>query len=179
MRLKAIIPDPTPYTENKREAGLTSNSPGFPLLSRETPVRPLLRQHFIVPGPALEGPAKPSTAESGLLVGIMLTGPNEGNTLASYRPSYGDGPTGMPATKSSGEAGQGGEGDDKSDAPNTEIVSSREDDHGKRPRGSPPGSPGGSDPSDGGGGRRGPQGPGGPRDAVAIDESTPLDQWGQ
>eukprot|EP00959_Pyramimonas_sp_CCMP1952_P068344 1426395-Pyramimonas_sp.AAC.1 len=66
MRLKAIITDPIPYTENKREAGLTSNSFGFPLLSQETPVRPLLRQHFTIPGPALEAPANPSAAENGL-----------------------------------------------------------------------------------------------------------------
>eukprot|EP00959_Pyramimonas_sp_CCMP1952_P011300 237062-Pyramimonas_sp.AAC.1 len=77
MRLKAIITDPTPYTENKREAGLTSNSFGLPLLSQETPARPLLRQHSTIPGPALEGPAKPSTADNGLPVGIKLTGPNE------------------------------------------------------------------------------------------------------
>eukprot|EP00959_Pyramimonas_sp_CCMP1952_P137920 2886926-Pyramimonas_sp.AAC.1 len=77
MRLKAIITDPTPYTENKREARLTPSSFGFPLLSQEITVRPLLRQHFAVPGPALEGPATPSTAESGLLVGIKLTGLNE------------------------------------------------------------------------------------------------------
>eukprot|EP00959_Pyramimonas_sp_CCMP1952_P036591 765720-Pyramimonas_sp.AAC.1 len=63
MRLKAIIADPTPYTENKRETGFTSNSFGFALLSQETPVRPLLRRHFTVPDPALGGPAKPSTAE--------------------------------------------------------------------------------------------------------------------
>eukprot|EP00959_Pyramimonas_sp_CCMP1952_P091447 1914473-Pyramimonas_sp.AAC.1 len=63
-RLKAIITDPTPHTETQRETGLTSNSFGFPLLSQETPVRPLLRQHFTVPGPALEGPAKPSAAEN-------------------------------------------------------------------------------------------------------------------
>eukprot|EP00959_Pyramimonas_sp_CCMP1952_P059071 1233598-Pyramimonas_sp.AAC.1 len=54
MRLEAIIADPTPYTKNKREAGFTSNSFGFPLPSQETPVRPLLRQHFTIPGPALE-----------------------------------------------------------------------------------------------------------------------------
>eukprot|EP00959_Pyramimonas_sp_CCMP1952_P279992 5853794-Pyramimonas_sp.AAC.1 len=77
----------------------------------------------------------------------------------------------MTATESSGEAGQGGEGDDDSDALNNEIVSSHEQDRGKRPRGSPPGSPGRSDPSDGGGGRRGPQGPGGPHDSVVIDEA--------
>eukprot|EP00959_Pyramimonas_sp_CCMP1952_P343645 7198374-Pyramimonas_sp.AAC.1 len=42
MRLKATITDPTPYTESKRGAGLTSSSFGLPLLSQETPVRPLL-----------------------------------------------------------------------------------------------------------------------------------------
>eukprot|EP00959_Pyramimonas_sp_CCMP1952_P358949 7516090-Pyramimonas_sp.AAC.1 len=65
MRLKAIITDPNPHTETEREVGLTSKSFGFPLLSQEAPVRPLLRQHYSVPGPALEGPAKPSTAENG------------------------------------------------------------------------------------------------------------------
>eukprot|EP00959_Pyramimonas_sp_CCMP1952_P195555 4088707-Pyramimonas_sp.AAC.1 len=81
---------------------------------------------------------------------MRLTGLNEDNTLASLRPTYGDGPKGLTATKSSGNAGQGGEGDDKSDAPNAEIVSSHEDDRGRGPRGSPPGSPGGSGPPDGG-----------------------------
>eukprot|EP00959_Pyramimonas_sp_CCMP1952_P432768 9062790-Pyramimonas_sp.AAC.1 len=79
---------------------------------------------------------------------MRLTGPNEGNVLANLRPPYGDGPTEMTATKSSGDAGQGGDGDDESDAPNTEIVSLHEDDRGRRPRGSPPGSPGGPDPSE-------------------------------
>eukprot|EP00959_Pyramimonas_sp_CCMP1952_P205776 4303088-Pyramimonas_sp.AAC.1 len=71
------------------------------------------------------------------------------------------GPT---ATKSSGGVGQDGDGDDKSDAPNAESMSMRDDDRGKRPHTSPPGSPGGSDPSDGGGSRGGPQGPRGPQD---------------
>eukprot|EP00959_Pyramimonas_sp_CCMP1952_P245357 5128038-Pyramimonas_sp.AAC.1 len=109
MRLEAIITDPTPHTENS-----------------EKPDSHQVQSAF---RPALEGPAKPSTAESGLPVGMKLTGSNGGNTLASYRPSSGDGPTGTTATKSSGEAGQGGEGGDESDAPNTEIVSSHEDDH--------------------------------------------------
>eukprot|EP00959_Pyramimonas_sp_CCMP1952_P025536 535792-Pyramimonas_sp.AAC.1 len=54
MRLKASITDTNPHTETKREVGPTSKSFGFPLLSRETPVRPLLHQHYYVPGPALE-----------------------------------------------------------------------------------------------------------------------------
>eukprot|EP00959_Pyramimonas_sp_CCMP1952_P310028 6488042-Pyramimonas_sp.AAC.1 len=110
---------------------------------------------------------------------MRLTGISKDNTLANLRPTYGDGPKGMTATKSPGNDGQGGDGDDKSEAPNNEIASSHEDDRGRRPRGSPPGSPGGSDPSHGGGGRRGLQGPGGPHNSIVIDESTPLDQWRQ
>eukprot|EP00959_Pyramimonas_sp_CCMP1952_P136306 2852062-Pyramimonas_sp.AAC.1 len=90
MRPKAIMADPDPYTETKREAGLTSKSSGFPLLSQGTPLRPLLRPHCSVPGPALEGPAKPSTAESGLPAGVRLTGLNENNALANLRTTYGD-----------------------------------------------------------------------------------------
>eukprot|EP00959_Pyramimonas_sp_CCMP1952_P221080 4621924-Pyramimonas_sp.AAC.1 len=98
MKLQASITDPTPYAESKRGVGLTSSSFGLPLLSQETPARPLLRQHFTAPGPALEGPAKPSTPESGFPIGIKLTGSNEGNTLASYRPPQKEGPTGTTAT---------------------------------------------------------------------------------
>eukprot|EP00959_Pyramimonas_sp_CCMP1952_P070219 1466078-Pyramimonas_sp.AAC.1 len=54
MRLKAIITNPTPYTEHKQGKGLISSSFDSPLLSRDTPVKPLLRDKFIVPGPALE-----------------------------------------------------------------------------------------------------------------------------
>eukprot|EP00959_Pyramimonas_sp_CCMP1952_P138636 2901657-Pyramimonas_sp.AAC.1 len=63
MRLKAIFADPNPYIETKREVGLTSKSFGFPLLSQETPLGPLLPQYYSVPGPAFEGPAKPSAAD--------------------------------------------------------------------------------------------------------------------
>eukprot|EP00959_Pyramimonas_sp_CCMP1952_P335842 7032391-Pyramimonas_sp.AAC.1 len=34
----------------------------MPQLSQETPVRPALQPHFIVPGPAAEIPAKPGTS---------------------------------------------------------------------------------------------------------------------
>eukprot|EP00959_Pyramimonas_sp_CCMP1952_P181388 3792706-Pyramimonas_sp.AAC.1 len=99
MSLKAIIADPNPCTETKREVGLTSKSFGFPLLSQEPPLRPLLRRHHSVPGPALEGPAKPSTADSGPPAGMRLTGSNENNTLANLRTTYGWVPQGTTATK--------------------------------------------------------------------------------
>eukprot|EP00959_Pyramimonas_sp_CCMP1952_P012384 261716-Pyramimonas_sp.AAC.1 len=64
MKLKAIITRPIPHTESEQEKGFTSSSFDLPLLSQETPVRPLMRHNFTVPGPALEGPAKPSTPEN-------------------------------------------------------------------------------------------------------------------
>eukprot|EP00959_Pyramimonas_sp_CCMP1952_P234063 4891119-Pyramimonas_sp.AAC.1 len=73
MGLKAIITHPTPYIEHKQGKGLTLGSFDLPLLSRDTPVRPLLRDSFTVPGLALEGPAKPSTPENGLPIHIKLT----------------------------------------------------------------------------------------------------------
>eukprot|EP00959_Pyramimonas_sp_CCMP1952_P347680 7282730-Pyramimonas_sp.AAC.1 len=76
MRLKAIIADPTPYTENKRYRTHIEVIWFSVALARSS-------------RPALEGPAKPSTAENGLPVGMRLTGPNEGNALANLRPPYG------------------------------------------------------------------------------------------
>eukprot|EP00959_Pyramimonas_sp_CCMP1952_P443105 9276588-Pyramimonas_sp.AAC.1 len=70
MRLKAIITDPTPYAEQKRSKGLTLSSFDLPLLSRDTPVTPLLRDNFTVPGPALEGPAKPRIPENGCAINV-------------------------------------------------------------------------------------------------------------
>eukprot|EP00959_Pyramimonas_sp_CCMP1952_P392328 8221011-Pyramimonas_sp.AAC.1 len=39
------------------------------LLSQETPVGPVMRPRYIVPGPAIEGPAKPGTSDNGLPIG--------------------------------------------------------------------------------------------------------------
>eukprot|EP00959_Pyramimonas_sp_CCMP1952_P459364 9478141-Pyramimonas_sp.AAC.1 len=72
MRLKAIITNPTPYAENKKGKGFPSSSCDLPLLSQDTPVRPLLRRNFIVPGPALEGLAKPSAPANGFPINIKL-----------------------------------------------------------------------------------------------------------
>eukprot|EP00959_Pyramimonas_sp_CCMP1952_P081341 1699649-Pyramimonas_sp.AAC.1 len=70
MKLKAIITNPIPYTESKQGKGFTLSSIDLPLLSQETPVWPWLRHNFTVPGPALEGPAKPSTPENGFPINI-------------------------------------------------------------------------------------------------------------
>eukprot|EP00959_Pyramimonas_sp_CCMP1952_P235918 4930477-Pyramimonas_sp.AAC.1 len=115
-----------------------------------------MRPDLAVPGPALEGPAKPSTPENGLPINMNLTGSNGDDHFVNYHLFSRDGPARPPAAKPSGRAGQDKEGNGKSDAPSTEIMSTRDEDNAKRP--------GGSGPSDGGGGRGGPQGPGGPRD---------------
>eukprot|EP00959_Pyramimonas_sp_CCMP1952_P017065 362507-Pyramimonas_sp.AAC.1 len=59
MKLKSIITKPFRYRENGQESVSTSNSFDMPLLSQETPVRSVMRPNFTVPGPAIEGPAKP------------------------------------------------------------------------------------------------------------------------
>eukprot|EP00959_Pyramimonas_sp_CCMP1952_P138885 2907153-Pyramimonas_sp.AAC.1 len=110
---------------------------------------------------------------------MKLTGSNDDDQFVNYYPFSRDGPARPPAAKPSGGAGQDKDGDGKSDAPSTEIMSTRDDANDKRPGKQAPGSPWGPGSSDGGGGRGGPQGPGGPRDPGNIDESTPLGQWRQ
>eukprot|EP00959_Pyramimonas_sp_CCMP1952_P229923 4807193-Pyramimonas_sp.AAC.1 len=73
MQLKAIITKPFPYSEKGQERAPTLNSFDMPLLSRETPARLVTRPNFTAPGPAIEGPAKPSTSESGLPINMKLT----------------------------------------------------------------------------------------------------------
>eukprot|EP00959_Pyramimonas_sp_CCMP1952_P395266 8282106-Pyramimonas_sp.AAC.1 len=73
MKLKAIITKPFPYSEKGQGRAPALNSFDMPLLSRETPVRPVMRPNFTVPGPAIEGPAKPNTSESGLPINMKLT----------------------------------------------------------------------------------------------------------
>eukprot|EP00959_Pyramimonas_sp_CCMP1952_P358430 7504956-Pyramimonas_sp.AAC.1 len=50
----------------------TLSSFDMPVLSQETPVRSIMRPNFAVPGPALEGPAKPSTFGNGLPIDCLL-----------------------------------------------------------------------------------------------------------
>eukprot|EP00959_Pyramimonas_sp_CCMP1952_P019107 403884-Pyramimonas_sp.AAC.1 len=78
----------------------------MPLLSQETPGRPVMRPNFTVPGPAIEGPAKPSTSESGLPTNMKLTGTNEDAGYVNYHPFSRGGPVRPPAAKPSGGAGQ-------------------------------------------------------------------------
>eukprot|EP00959_Pyramimonas_sp_CCMP1952_P374876 7850680-Pyramimonas_sp.AAC.1 len=64
MKLKAITAESFPYGEKEPDK-LPKFSPfDMPLLSQETPVRPVMRPHCTVPGPAIEGPAKPGTSEN-------------------------------------------------------------------------------------------------------------------
>eukprot|EP00959_Pyramimonas_sp_CCMP1952_P035356 740778-Pyramimonas_sp.AAC.1 len=150
MKLKAIITHPFPYTERGQEKVPTSSSFDLSLLSQETRVRSLLRPNFTVPGPAFQGPAKPSAPGNGLPIDMNLTGSNGDDPFVSYYPFSRDGPVRPPAAKPSGGAGQDKEGDGKSDAPSAEIMSTRDEDSAKRPDEPRPGSPGGSGPSDGG-----------------------------
>eukprot|EP00959_Pyramimonas_sp_CCMP1952_P379859 7957579-Pyramimonas_sp.AAC.1 len=98
-----------------------------------------MRPNFTVPGPALEGPAKPSTPENGLPIYMKLTGSNDDDRFVNYYPFSRDGPARPPAAKPSGGAGQDGEGGDQSDAPSTEVMPTRDDDIAKRPDKPPPG----------------------------------------
>eukprot|EP00959_Pyramimonas_sp_CCMP1952_P078479 1640267-Pyramimonas_sp.AAC.1 len=66
MELKAIITESFPYGEKEQDTLPKFSSLDMPLLSQETSVWPVMRPHYIVPGPAIEGPAKPSTSENGL-----------------------------------------------------------------------------------------------------------------
>eukprot|EP00959_Pyramimonas_sp_CCMP1952_P167102 3492359-Pyramimonas_sp.AAC.2 len=73
MKLKAIITEPFPYGEKELDK-LPKFSPfDMHLLSQETPVRPVMRPHYTVPGPAMEGPAKPGTSENGLPINANFT----------------------------------------------------------------------------------------------------------
>eukprot|EP00959_Pyramimonas_sp_CCMP1952_P275047 5749869-Pyramimonas_sp.AAC.1 len=123
----------------------------MPLLSQETPVRSVLRPNFTSPGPAIECPAKPSTSENGLPINMELTGANEDVGFVNYHPFSRGGPVGPPAAKPSGGTGQDKDGDDRSDAPSAEIMSTFNDASCDRPDKPPPGSPGGPGSSDGGG----------------------------
>eukprot|EP00959_Pyramimonas_sp_CCMP1952_P122480 2560673-Pyramimonas_sp.AAC.1 len=74
----------------------------MPLLSQETPVRPVMRPRYTVPGPAIEGPAKPSTSENGLPINMNFTGINDDATFVNYHPFSTGGPVRPPAAKPSG-----------------------------------------------------------------------------
>eukprot|EP00959_Pyramimonas_sp_CCMP1952_P221674 4634074-Pyramimonas_sp.AAC.1 len=77
MKLKAIIRKPFPYSEKGQGQLPTLSSFDMPLLSQETPVRSVMRPNFTAPGPAIEGPAKPSTSENGSPINVKLTGAND------------------------------------------------------------------------------------------------------
>eukprot|EP00959_Pyramimonas_sp_CCMP1952_P026803 562636-Pyramimonas_sp.AAC.1 len=98
-----------------------------------------MRHNFTVPGPALEGPAKPSTPDNGPQINAKLTGSNGDKCFVNYHPFSRDGPAGPPAAKPSGGAGRDKEGGGKSGAPSTEIMSTRDEDDAKRPYKKPPG----------------------------------------
>eukprot|EP00959_Pyramimonas_sp_CCMP1952_P030760 644797-Pyramimonas_sp.AAC.1 len=74
----------------------------MPLLSQETPVRPVMRPHYTVPGPAIEGPAKPGTSENGLPINADFTGATDDMTFVNYHPFTNDGPVKLPTAKPSG-----------------------------------------------------------------------------
>eukprot|EP00959_Pyramimonas_sp_CCMP1952_P361133 7563201-Pyramimonas_sp.AAC.1 len=117
MKLKAIIAKPFPYSEMGQGRAPALISFDMRLLSQETPVRPVMRPNFIVPGPAIEGPAKLSASESGLPINMKLTGNNEDAGYVNYHPFSRGGPARPPAAKPSGGAGQDKDGDGGSDAP--------------------------------------------------------------
>eukprot|EP00959_Pyramimonas_sp_CCMP1952_P097497 2038084-Pyramimonas_sp.AAC.1 len=133
MKLKAIIANPFPRSGKGQEKVPTLSSFDMPLLSHETPVRSIMRPNFTVPDPALEGPTKPSTSGNGLSIDMKLTGSNDDDRFVNYHPFSRGGPARPPVAKPSGGAGQDKEGDDKSDAPSSEIMSARDDDNAKRP----------------------------------------------
>eukprot|EP00959_Pyramimonas_sp_CCMP1952_P403442 8453638-Pyramimonas_sp.AAC.1 len=89
----------------------------MPLLSQETPVRHVMRPNFTVSGPAIEGPAKPSTSDNGLPINMKLTGTNDDMAFVDYQPFSKGGPARPPAAKPSGGAGQDKDGGDSSVAP--------------------------------------------------------------
>eukprot|EP00959_Pyramimonas_sp_CCMP1952_P343709 7199687-Pyramimonas_sp.AAC.1 len=97
MKLKATITESFPYGEKEQDKLPKFSSFDMPSLSQETPVRPVMRPHYTVPGPAIEGPAKPSTSENGLPINAYFTGTNDDMTFVNYHPFSKDGPVRPPA----------------------------------------------------------------------------------
>eukprot|EP00959_Pyramimonas_sp_CCMP1952_P371918 7788031-Pyramimonas_sp.AAC.1 len=61
---------------------MQSNSFEIPLLSQDVPTRPAMKPHCTVPGPAIEGPAKPGTSEHGMPSRMKLAGEIEGKHMS-------------------------------------------------------------------------------------------------
>eukprot|EP00959_Pyramimonas_sp_CCMP1952_P043740 914118-Pyramimonas_sp.AAC.1 len=104
----------------------------MPQLSQETPVRPVLQPHFIAPGPAAEGPAKPAISGNNVPFNAELTGVVDDMTLVNYHPFTqvgparppaaqppGGGKDNAPAATPPGGAGQSNDGGDHNTAPST------------------------------------------------------------
>eukprot|EP00959_Pyramimonas_sp_CCMP1952_P177277 3705737-Pyramimonas_sp.AAC.1 len=73
MKLPAVIAKPLPHGETEQGKIIKSSSFELPLFSHDTPTRPAMKPHYIVPGPAIEGPAEPSTSEHGIPIRMKLT----------------------------------------------------------------------------------------------------------
>eukprot|EP00959_Pyramimonas_sp_CCMP1952_P127116 2658682-Pyramimonas_sp.AAC.1 len=86
-----------------------------------------MKPHYTVPGPAIEGPAKPGTPEHGVPIRLKLTGEIEGKNYVNYHPFSKDGPVRpptaqpldsdedrAPAAQPPGGAGKDKDGDDSS-----------------------------------------------------------------
>eukprot|EP00959_Pyramimonas_sp_CCMP1952_P301125 6300423-Pyramimonas_sp.AAC.2 len=77
--------------------------------------------HYAVPGPAIEGPAKPSTSEHGIPIRMKLAGEGEGEDYVNYHPFSKGGPVRPPTAQPLGSDGDhapaaqppGGAGQDK------------------------------------------------------------------
>eukprot|EP00959_Pyramimonas_sp_CCMP1952_P144085 3016371-Pyramimonas_sp.AAC.1 len=58
-KLQAVITKPFPHGETEQGKLIKSSSFDMPLLPQDTHIRPAMKPHYTVPGPAIEGPAKP------------------------------------------------------------------------------------------------------------------------
>eukprot|EP00959_Pyramimonas_sp_CCMP1952_P318336 6661260-Pyramimonas_sp.AAC.1 len=99
MKLKAIITESFPYGKKEQDKLPNFSSFDMPLLSQKTPVRPVMRPHYTVLGPAIEGPAKPGTSENGLPTNTNFTGTNDDTAFVNYHPFSKGGPVRPPAAK--------------------------------------------------------------------------------
>eukprot|EP00959_Pyramimonas_sp_CCMP1952_P230932 4827919-Pyramimonas_sp.AAC.1 len=74
----------------------------MPQLSQETPVGPVMQPHFIAPGPATEGPAKPGTSGNNVPINSELTGIVDDMIFVNYHPFTKAGPARPPTAQPPG-----------------------------------------------------------------------------
>eukprot|EP00959_Pyramimonas_sp_CCMP1952_P296400 6200630-Pyramimonas_sp.AAC.1 len=92
MKLRAIITKPFPHGETEQGKLIKSSSFEMPPLSQDAPMRPVMKPHYTVPGPAVEGPAKPGTSEHSIPIRMKLAGEIEGKDYVNYHPFSKGGP---------------------------------------------------------------------------------------